>query len=785
MRIVAILFFFSFEALSQVSQNLTDDIIDQQLSELLDNNNNSNLDVIGGDDLSIDEESDEKVDEISQEDDPINIFGFDYIQRTPKSITSTSDLPIPNDYVLSLGDTLRVILTGNKKDSFLLTIGLDGSILFPELGVVNVFGNSLFEAKKKIEDLIDVSYVGTSVSISLQEIAAKKINILGAVKNPGTYIVNPFSTISSSLAYSGGFEDYASLREVTLIRDEKKIVFDLYDLLIFGNRSNDVNIQQGDTLLVKSTNNLIEVIGDINRPFIYEYKSNETIKDVIGFALGLTNVANPKKIALRYLDKNSAKFKISEINILSDNPSMSSFSNPVELIVFPVESSPEFKIKVSGPIENQGFFDVPETGLLSDIIGQLKFTSNVNPFIGVLQRENESRLFSLLDEDTQEIHLEENSEIFFFDRNSNMLSESLKSFEEKLSDNFSESGESDESDINLIYNELKNDIGIEGGLTFNSLKLINDYKLEIKYDNFIIDFPFYGKTNALEIVKYLGLSTDGVDFNNTSYLSPLGDYSLIGSLNDLSFKAEKFNSLSLSVLNDNAIRVKISGEVPYPGTYLLSSNGTLAKLYSKAGGVKSTADGTTTIFTREAIREKNLRELEVARESINEYMLINSDINNNPNILALLNTEVDDYALGRISGDFSVNSELVESFLLEDGDEVFVPKKIRIVSVIGEVMNPSSFLYDPDMSFKSLVDLAGGYKQTALKRSAYVIRSSGEVIRSSNNIFQRSIKILPGDTIVVPPNFKSGGLIIETIAPITSILSNLAFSAAALDNLRK
>ena len=46
-----------------------------------------------------------------------------------------------------------------------------------------------------------------SVDISLKNLSAKKISVVGAVKTPGTYLVNPFMTISSALAYSGGVEE--------------------------------------------------------------------------------------------------------------------------------------------------------------------------------------------------------------------------------------------------------------------------------------------------------------------------------------------------------------------------------------------------------------------------------------------------------------------------------------------------------------------------------------------------------------------------------------------------
>ena len=176
----------------------------------------SDQETITGLDKSIDSQDDDQLGEKKQPDN--NIFGFDFINSIPRSISSTSDLPVPGDYVISLGDKLKIILTGGKNAIYSLQVGMDGSIIFPELGAINVFGNSIKDIRKKIKQLIELSYVGVDVSVSLEALTAKKINIIGAVKNPGTYIVNPFSTITSSLSYSGGFEDYASLRNIVVIR---------------------------------------------------------------------------------------------------------------------------------------------------------------------------------------------------------------------------------------------------------------------------------------------------------------------------------------------------------------------------------------------------------------------------------------------------------------------------------------------------------------------------------------------------------------------------------------
>ena len=158
-------------------------------------------------------------------------YGYDFFSSTPTSLTAVADLPLPNDYKISLRDQFKVILSGSKDDIFNLNVKLDGTILFPELGAISVVGLSLQEVKDKLSLLIKQSYVGVNIDISIQNLSAKKITIVGAVKTPGTYLVNPFSTITSVLAYSGGISEIGSLRDIKLIRKNKEVYsFDLYDL---------------------------------------------------------------------------------------------------------------------------------------------------------------------------------------------------------------------------------------------------------------------------------------------------------------------------------------------------------------------------------------------------------------------------------------------------------------------------------------------------------------------------------------------------------------------------
>ena len=86
-------------------------------------------------------------------------------------------------------------------------------------------------------------------------------------------------------------------------------------------------------------------------------------------------------------------------------------------------------------------------------------------------------------------------------------------------------------------------------------------------------------------------------------------------------------------------------------------------------------------------------------------------------------------------------------------------------------------------SVRSAINKAGGYQQSADKKRVYVIKANGIIERAEKNIFAGNVVLSPGDTIVVPRKFITNNPGLDALSPITQILSDIAFSAAALENL--
>ena len=101
-------------------------------------------------------------------------FGFDYLQSLSTKITSYNALPVSSDYNISFNDNLRLIFSGAKNKIFNLRVGLDGAILIPEVGKVQAVGKNFNDLKDSISSLIDASYVGVNIDLSVIELSAKR-----------------------------------------------------------------------------------------------------------------------------------------------------------------------------------------------------------------------------------------------------------------------------------------------------------------------------------------------------------------------------------------------------------------------------------------------------------------------------------------------------------------------------------------------------------------------------------------------------------------------------------
>lgn len=695
--------------------------------------------------IDLEEPQDSNIDNVTLEK-----FGYDFFSSMPTSLSALGDLPLPNDYKISLRDQLSIILTGSKDASYDLNVKLDGTILFPEIGSISIVGLSFNEVKEKLTDMINDSYIGVNIDVSVKNLSAKKITIVGAVNTPGTYLVNPFSTITGALAYSGGISELGSLRDIKLIRNSGEVFsFDLYELLIYGDRSNDKTIEAGDTILIGAASRFVEITGAIVRPAIYEVLDNESVEDIIDFSLGFTQAANKSNVSVSFLDLNNSTITMKTIENLEQN-----LDNALSIEVFEYVSQDTANVKVTGAIEEPGFYDLKKYEYLEDLLPNLNF-KNTYPWLAVLEQFDDKNLiksiilFSLKDPKTyKDIKLLSNSKIYF----------------------------ANTTDVAFIASD-------------EALKILDEFSLNVSHKGNSYKLPVVGDFSVKELTDFLGIDMTDVALE-ASYISPTANISIQEDYRKIYQTASRFHSITFRTKSNDLIEVRIEGAVNFPGLYKLQARSSLQDLYNLIGGFKAEAYQEGIIFTRESIREKQLSEIQKAEASLKEQSLLLSlqdeeEFNTEDlDIYSNLSDVIDPESLGRIAGNYSENSKGAMETILVDGDLIIVPKNPYTINVFGEVLNPISFQYLKGLSVNEAIEMSGGLTKNSDKSSIYVIRANGLIERASRNVFLNNRTLEPGDTIVVSKKIISSNPVINSLTPITQILSNLAFSAAAIDNLK-
>jgi protein involved in polysaccharide export with SLBB domain len=656
-------------------------------------------------------------------------------------------LPLPNEYKISLNDQFTVILTGSKEAIFDLNVNLDGSIIFPELGSISVVGETFQEVKTKLKNLIEQSYIGVQIDLSLKNLSAKKITIVGAVKTPGTYLVNPFSTISSALGYSGGISEIGTLRNIKLIRTNGETYsFDLYKMLIKGDRSEDITIESGDVILIDPAQQFINITGQVKRPAIYEIREGETLGDIINFALGFTQTANKSNISTRVLDIKSSSVKSINLSNLE-----ASLVNVLSVNINTYVNKFIASVSVTGAIKEPGFYPITNSESLEEVINKLEFI-NVYPWLAILEQFDDENLiksvtlFNLQDYNTyRSVKVLPNSRLFF---------------------------------ANIMDRKFSGSSDLARGL-------ISDYNLRINHKQGTYTLPVFGRFDVKSFIDYLGLDMSDVE-DEATYISPLENIIIKDDYKNMQFTAKKYNTVSFRSPVNDLIRVTISGAVDFPGTYTMNADSVINDLYELVGNFKSEAFLEGIIFTRQSVRDRQRKSIQKSREDLNKALLTSTQKGENIgdiNVIRALSQTIEPENLGRIAGDFSPESLSSSKTILLDGDSIIVPRNPNTINVLGEVLNPIAFEFNKRITVRSAIDNSGGYQDYADKSKVYVIKANGLIEKTNRNIFTRNVKLEPGDTIVVPRKIITNNPGIEALLPVTQILSDLAFSAAAIESL--
>ena len=220
----------------------------------------------------------------------IRLFGYNIFSRSSAStFTPVESVPVGPDYVLGPGDELRIIVWGAMESTYAQTVDRYGRIYLPTIGPIRVWGLTFTQTEKLILAYLSQYYKGFQSSVTMGNLRTIKVYVVGEVKQPGSYNISALSTLTNALVVAGGPSNVGTLRKIELKRNNQTVeYFDLYDFLLYGDKSRDCRLEAGDVIFVPPIGKVVGITGEIKRPAIYEFKETIRIKELIDLAGGLT-----------------------------------------------------------------------------------------------------------------------------------------------------------------------------------------------------------------------------------------------------------------------------------------------------------------------------------------------------------------------------------------------------------------------------------------------------------------------------------------------------------------
>lgn len=299
-------------------------------------------------------------------------YGAEFFRGTPSTFAPVQDVPVGPDYVVGPGDEIRISVWGLEERHFSVTVDRNGSVSLPVAGVVGAAGLNFEQLQKAIEKAYARFLNDFDINVTMGRLHSMTVYVTGNARRPGAYTVSSLSTVMNVLLASGGPSESGSMRKIQLKRGGKVITtFDAYDLLMHGNKANDVRVMAGDVLFIPTVGKLAAITGDIRTPAVYEMKGDSiSLSELIHMAGGLTQRAYKGRVQIERFQDNQRRITF-EGDIVNLDPKAQggiALQNGDLVRIYPVPVA-QAMINITGAVAQPGQFAIDAGSTkLADVI---------------------------------------------------------------------------------------------------------------------------------------------------------------------------------------------------------------------------------------------------------------------------------------------------------------------------------------------------------------------------------------------------------------------------------
>lgn len=683
------------------------------------------------------------------------VFGAELFSGASPLFVPNLNIATPLNYRVGPGDELLLEVYGNNVFTQKLMVSREGLINVRYAGLINANGTTIEALSNTVKTRLgkyipSLNSGASKLQLTLGNIRSINVSVVGAVKKPGSLTLPSLATLFNALYATGGPLDNGSFRTIELIRGNKKIVeADLYDYLLKGDQSANIFLQDNDLIRVPFAQHQVQLSGLCNRPGTYEFKSSDKVSNLLDFAGGFTAKAYRGRLTGT---RNGILVK-EIIDISADQFGQFSLNHGDSLHVDSLVDKYLNRVIVKGAIYKPGTYAWTNGLQLIEVIKKaagLKedaFLGRVNILRTYenLEKENISVDLRPILKGTASFELKNDDQITVYS-----AYELKDQFTVAINGEVRNPGSFPYAD-SLTLQQL---ILLAGGFTDRSVPAsIEVARQKKQVDITKADLP---TSEIMAVALVTDLSKVGADF----YLQP---NDIITVKTDPSKKPQ--------------IKVLINGQVLYPGAYVLETRqDRLSKVLNRAGGLLPVADQQGV----KILRNNLIQDTAQLNKLIKKQTKKDSTLADNTDLVTAT-TEIAVDVLGALAKPGS-NYDII----LEDGDEIIIPRLKNVVAVTGEVLKPVNVQFTPGKEFRYYISSAGGFSAKARKSKSFVVYSNGRSKKTGNflGIFRNYPKVTPGSTVVVAAKpVRDGKFDAAKAGVLISALSALATTLVLLKGL--
>ena len=731
---------------------------------------------------------------------PIHQVGYHEFGRPGSSGMATTG-KYDSSYKLSIGEKINIYSFGDSVDVMALSgsnlvnpmtvteVGSNGSIFVPGIGVVKAEGRTIGAVESEINSLARQKYTNMKVKLEIASGTSFSVFIYGAVNRPGKVYVSNNSSIFDALNAAGGVSRSGTLRNIKY--NNKNV--DLYETLFLGN-DNGIIVKPNDKIFVDKIQNTMAIKNGVTSPGIYEFKTGETIEDMIKYAGGLLVTTQRDEVTVISYDKTESQKTAKNLPYLKAKNTKLSNGDTVQFKE--VYNDVENTVTIQGNIKHPATYAYKEGMRLSDIlksedelmeetfiyqaaIRRISGENNVVEIIPVYLKEFFAGMNDPILQPKDVITVYKNTNSSFVDVYGCINTPKHIPYKEKMTLSDILSGiqfmESDVQTPDEKTNITEEEAAIEGkdsdtvkikASTQNSNKLIpaENIAVEIIHQN--------GKVANVLYLYDIMIRSDRI---KGVMLHP-EDKVFFRTLRD----------------NENMKTVKISGFVKKPGVYSFIKGQKLTDIIEMAGGLDDDADLPGIVFKRSNLKNKQVdiaiknteKDIKLIEGKLSSgYKQSASDQGTKLTLIEQMKESREtigkqytgQIALNIKSNDLNKISKL-DNLSIQDGDDIYIPRKSNFVVVIGEVYNEQAFVFSKGSNVKDYIKQVGGYTPNANRFRVYKVGVNGQ----SQKVHMHT-RIAAGDTIVVPRKIAGN----DWLTPICQTFQSIAYAVLMVVAVRR